>query len=83
MVWDFWLNGVSSGMITFLVVVAIWELIWKGIALWKCGRNNQLTWFVFILVLNTAGILPILYIAFFQKKSRLERAREFIRKKKR
>lgn len=51
-------------------VVAIWELVWKGIALWKCGRNNQLTWFLFILILNTAGILPIVYLLISKDKTK-------------
>jgi len=45
-----------------------WSLIWKGIALWKAGRNNQSPWFITLLLLNTAGILPILYLLFFQKQ---------------
>jgi len=52
------------------IVLAIWELIWKGIALWKCGRYNQLPWFVVILIVNSMGILPIIYLLFFQKKKR-------------
>ena len=48
----------------------VWSAIWKGIALWKSGRNNQIVWFVFMFILNTAGILPIIYIAFFQKKAK-------------
>jgi methionyl-tRNA synthetase len=51
-----------------LAVLAAWELVWKGIALWKAGRNRQLAWFVVILILNTAGILEIIYILFFQRK---------------
>ncbi|RJQ22449.1 hypothetical protein C4580_00135 [Candidatus Woesearchaeota archaeon] len=53
-----------------LIPLIIWELIWKGIALWKCGRNNQLVWFVVILLINSLGIVPIVYLLFFQKKSR-------------
>jgi len=49
-------------------LLLIWSLIWKGIALWKCGRNNQLVWFVVLLIVNTLGILEILYLAFWQKK---------------
>ncbi|MCK5107321.1 MAG: hypothetical protein KAQ83_01215 [Nanoarchaeota archaeon] len=52
----------------WLFPVVIWSAIWKGIALWKCGRRNQIVWFVLILILNTAGILPILYLLFFQRK---------------
>ena len=55
---------------TVLIILVIWSVIWKGIALWKCGRQNQLTWFVFILIFNTAGILPIIYLLFFQKSKR-------------
>jgi len=56
--------------IWIIIVVVIWEVIWKGIALWKSARNNQIKWFVVILLLNTAGILPIVYIQWFQKKRR-------------
>lgn len=52
----------------WVLVILLWELIWKGIALWKTGRNNQLKWFIAILILNTVGILPIVYLKFFQKK---------------
>jgi len=51
-----------------IVVIVVWEVIWKGIAMWKSARNNQIRWFIAILLLNTAGILPIVYIQWFQKK---------------
>jgi hypothetical protein len=53
----------------YLIVLIIWSVIWKGIALWKSARNNQKYWFVGILVLNTLGIIEIIYIKFFQKKA--------------
>ena len=53
---------------TVFLIFIFWELIWKGIAMWKCGRNNQLVWYIAILILNTIGILPIIYLLFFQKK---------------
>ncbi|MBI2474850.1 hypothetical protein HYV69_00265 [Candidatus Uhrbacteria bacterium] len=59
----------DTSTLAWLIPLAIWEAVWKGIALWKSGRNNQLKWFIAILVLNTVGILPIVYIKFFQKKS--------------
>lgn len=52
----------------FIIILAFWEMGWKGIALWKAARNNQLKWFVAIFVINTVGILPIVYLKFFQKK---------------
>lgn len=54
--------------IILLSVLAVWELAWKGVALWKASKNRQLAWFVAILILNTAGILEIIYIFFFQRK---------------
>ena len=56
--------------LAIIIVIAIWSVIWKGIALWKSARNNQLAWFVVLLIVNTAGILEIIYIAFFQRKRR-------------
>lgn len=53
-----------------IVFIILWSAVWKGIALWKCGRNNQLVWFVVLFILNTAGILPIIYLVFFQKKKK-------------
>lgn len=40
----------------------IWELIWKGLALWKSARKNQGYWFIALLVVNSVGLLPIIYL---------------------
>ena len=53
--------------ICVIVVLAIWDAVWKLIALWKSARNNQLAWFICLAIFNTVGILPILYITLFQK----------------
>ena len=54
--------------ITAIVILAIWDGVWKLIALWKSARHNQLAWFICLAIFNTAGILPILYLWLFQKK---------------
>jgi predicted permease len=51
-----------------LVILGIWELFWKGMALWRASQNKQRNWFIGLLVINTIGILPIIYLKFFQKK---------------
>jgi len=66
--------------IAVLIILIIWSVIWKGIALWKCGKQNQLTWFVVLLILNTGGILPIIYLLFFQKSKKTAKVKK---KKKR
>ncbi len=53
--------------ITVIVLLAIWDGVWKLIALWKSARNGQLAWYICLAIFNTIGILPILYILFFQK----------------
>jgi methionyl-tRNA synthetase len=48
--------------------IYIWSIVWKGIALWKSAKLEQKNWFVAILILNTIGILEIVYLFFFAKK---------------
>jgi methionyl-tRNA synthetase len=59
---------IASGWLSLLIALAVWELVWKGLALWRAGKNKQLAWFVVMLVLNTAGILEIIYLVFFSHK---------------
>jgi hypothetical protein len=51
----------------WIIAVILWEAVWKGIALYKAARNKQQYWFVALLIINTVGILPILYILFLQR----------------
>jgi len=60
----------STGGAILLALLIIWSMIWKGIALWRAGRNNQLVWFIVLLIFNTGGILEILYLFVFQPKKR-------------
>jgi hypothetical protein len=49
------------------LIILLWTLPWKGIALWRAAKNNHKYWFLTILVLNTFAILEIIYIFFFSK----------------
>lgn len=53
---------------TFLAGLIIWEMVWKGFALWRSSRRNQPAWFFLLFVLNTAGILPIVYLIISRDK---------------
>jgi len=55
----------------FYVIVA-WSLVWKGLSLWRAAKNDSKAWYVVLLVLNTFGILEILYYFIFGKKGREE-----------
>jgi methionyl-tRNA synthetase len=63
--------GFTSGFFTslLLVVIIVWSIVWKGLALWKSARRDNKIWFIVFLVINTIGILEILYLFVFSKKS--------------
>jgi len=65
-----------------LFIVACWSLTWKGIALWKSARKDSVPWFVILLVFNTIGILPILYIFWFSKIGEKKTAKKAIPRKR-
>jgi len=66
--------GASPELVTtILVVIIIWELIWTGLACWKSARRNSPIWFILFLVLNTVGILEILYIFVFSELGKPKR----------
>lgn len=51
-----------------VLILVIWSLVWKGLALWRAAHREEKKWFIAILILNTLGILEILYIYVFSKK---------------
>ena len=60
------------GGFTFLFVILIaWSIVWKALALWKSAREGSKIWFVVFLLVNTAGILEIIYLFVISKKSAL------------
>ncbi len=59
------MQNLSSSEFMLLLAVALWTLPWKGVALWKAVKRNDQKWFIALLVLNTIGILEILYIYIF------------------
>lgn len=57
---DNWIN--PFGLFGFLIPFAIFDLILRGFALWKAARKDQNIWFIALLVVNSMGILPIIYL---------------------
>lgn len=50
-----------------LITIIVWSVIWKLLALWKSARKTHVAWFIIIFLLNTIGILEILYIYIFSE----------------
>lgn len=52
----------SAWWTTVLIAALVWELCWKGVALWRAAQRKQSVWFVVMLIINSVGILPIVYL---------------------
>ncbi|MEQ1561596.1 MAG: DUF5652 family protein [Nitrospira sp.] len=66
-------TAVLSGFPVWLVVlVTVWSLPWKGLALWKAAQLSHKKWFILLLLVNTLGILDIIYIRFVARKYTVE-----------
>ncbi len=51
-----------------LIIAAIlWAVVWKGLALWHAARRGEYWWFLALLVINTLGLLEIIYLFFVAK----------------
>lgn len=61
------LNLINEYWLIFLLL-AIWSLVWKGLALWRSAQRKDLWWFIIILIVNTVGILEIIYLFLTRKK---------------
>jgi methionyl-tRNA synthetase len=45
-----------------MILLLVWSMFWKGLALWHSSRRAQPWWFVIFMIVNTAGILEIIYL---------------------
>ncbi len=61
--------GFMSVFLPFLLVITLWTIVLKGFALWYAARGNQKGWFIALLIINTLGILEIVYLIWFRPKN--------------
>lgn len=52
-------------LVPLIALAALWSVAIKGYALWIAARGGQTWWFVALLVINTLGILEVVYLIFF------------------
>jgi methionyl-tRNA synthetase len=60
----------NAGAIALLITVFVAAYVLKGFALWRAGRNNQRGWFIALVLVNTFGILEVIYLMTVGKKRR-------------
>lgn len=63
------LAGISP---IWIALAILWTLVWKGLALWRAAELRQKYWFIAMLVINTLGILEIIYIFFVARGYKVE-----------
>lgn len=49
-------------MLLFLLLIGLVDTGLKGWAMWRAARMNKLWWFIPLLILNSFGLLPLLFI---------------------
>lgn len=60
--------GIMIMVITIILV--IWSIVWKGYALWISAQEKNKVWFIVLFLINTVGILEIIYIFLVSKKGK-------------
>lgn len=64
---SFVIENLGFTMYLIIVLLVVWDSVWKLVAYWKSARNNHLAWFICIAIFNTVGILPIIYLIIHRK----------------
>ena len=62
-----WLLALFAFAAPVILLLVVWSIFWKGLALWHSARRGQYWWFFILLVVNTGGILEIIYLFFIAK----------------
>ncbi len=61
----------NMGLLALVFIASVWQLFWKGVALWKASNQKQRNWFLVLFVLiplNDLGIVELIYLIRFSKK---------------
>lgn len=56
----------------FILAAIIWTLAWKGFALWRAAELKQKYWFLALLLINTLGVLEIVYLFVVARNYKVE-----------
>ena len=57
--------AIANPLLVSIILMVV--LLLKGLALYKAARKQSIVWFWVILMFNTLGILPLLYLIFSEK----------------
>lgn len=54
------------------LLIILWSLTWKAVALWKAARIGHKSWFAVLLIVNLVGIPEMIYLFFVARKFKVE-----------
>ena len=52
-----------------VIALAAWDTAWKLVAVRRAIRSRQYRWIAPLLVVNSLGLFPMLYLARFSKRN--------------
>ena len=58
-----WLPLFGVGLLIFV----LWSIVWKGLALWHSAKRGEAVWFIILLIVNTGGLLELVYLFLIKK----------------
>lgn len=58
--------------LVIILLISLWTLPWKGLALWKAAQRDDKMWFIILLVVNTLALLEIFYIFFIANRTSVD-----------
>lgn len=63
-------EAAMGGWWTALMFLALVDVVLKGMGMWRAAKKKQRGWFVAMLVINSMGVVPAIYMLFFEKKGK-------------
>lgn len=51
-----------GGMFKWIILFVVLDLALRGFALWRSARRTEKWWFLALLLVNSLGILPTIYL---------------------
>lgn len=70
--WNYPFGVMDAATVILIIIAAAWSVVWKAIALWMAARRKQMAWFIIMVIINTAGILEIIYIFAVARRRQLQ-----------
>lgn len=67
-----WLSDIPVWFPFLILTLALWSIMWKGLGLWNTAKKGDIWWFIAILLINSLGILEIIYLFVVRKKTLAE-----------